>query len=57
MQAVPQVVPPAEAALGPRRGMRDRSEPARLLDEQVLLAEGTTNFDKQDPFDVQGYAH
>ena len=57
LQAVPQAVLRVETAPGPRRGVRVRSEPARLLDEQVLLAEGTTDFDEQEPYDVQGYVY
>ena len=57
MQAVPQVVPPAPAPAesGPRRSGRVTGKPARLADEQVLLAQGTTTFVEQEPYDDQGF--
>ena len=47
---------PAPAESGPRRSGRVTGKQARLANEQVLLAQGTTTFVKQEPYDDQGCA-
>lgn len=46
----------AEAVPEPRRGERIRGKPTFHIDEQVMLARGTTDVNVPEPYVFQGHA-